>query len=135
MDDFTAETTPFSAGKIGHFGEVLRSGTTVFVTCLPGTDYADIIAVSKRLRDEGMRPVPHIAARSVPDKAVLDEALRQLVSEAGVDEVFEVRQMPAQLQDHHVSGQVSVNIGERVLKRIAHSGLGRQIDDHIKIAR
>ena len=88
MDDFTAETTPFSAGKIGHFGEVLRSGTTVFVAFLPGTDYADFIAVSKRLRDEGMRPVPHIVARSVPDKAVLDETLRQLVSEAGVDEVL-----------------------------------------------
>lgn len=86
--DFTAETTPFSAAKIEHFGEVLREGTTVFVTFLPGTDYADTIAVSRRLRDEGMRPVPHIAARSVPSKAFLDENLTRLVGEAGVDEVL-----------------------------------------------
>lgn len=86
--DFTAETTPFSATKIDHFGDVLRKGTTVFVTFLPGTDYADTVSVSRRLRDEGMRPVPHIAARSVPSKAFLDENLARLVGEAGVDEVL-----------------------------------------------
>ncbi len=86
--DYTAETTPFSAAKIDNFGEVLRPNTTVFVTFLPGTDYADTIAVSKRLRNEGMRPVPHIAARSVPSKSFLDENLAQLVGEAGVDEVL-----------------------------------------------
>jgi methylenetetrahydrofolate reductase (NADPH) len=86
--DFTAETTPFSAAKIEHFGEVLRDNTTVFVTFLPGTDYADTVAVSRRLRAEGMRPVPHIAARSVPNKSFLDENLARLVGEAGVDEVL-----------------------------------------------
>lgn len=88
VGDFTAETTPFSAAKIEHFGEVLRPGTTVFVTFLPGTDYADTVAVCKRLRGEGMRPVPHIAARSVPNAAFLDENLTQLVGEAGIDEVL-----------------------------------------------
>ena len=88
MKDFTVETTPFSATKIKNFSEVLRPGTTVFVTFLSGADFADTIAVSKRLRKEGMRPVPHIAARSVPSTAFLDEKLDELVSEIGVDEIL-----------------------------------------------
>lgn len=88
VDGFTAETTPFSAAKIDDFGEVLRPGTTVFVTFLPGTDYADTVSVCKRLKGEGMRPVPHIAARSVPNKAFLDENLAMLVDQAAIDEVL-----------------------------------------------
>lgn len=86
--DFTAETTPFSAAKIDDFRDVLRPGTTVYVTFLPGTDFSETVVVSKRLKAEGMRPVPHIAARSVPDAAFLDENLRVLAAEAGIDEVL-----------------------------------------------
>jgi methylenetetrahydrofolate reductase (NADPH) len=88
IGDFTAETTPFSAAKIDNFAEVLRPDTTVFVTFLPGTDYADTVSVCKRLRDEGMRPVPHIAARSVPDAAFLEDNLAKLTDQAGIDEVL-----------------------------------------------
>ncbi len=88
LGDFTAETTPFSATKIEHFPDVLRPGTTVYVTFLPGTDYADTVSVCKRLKGENMRPVPHIAARSVPNKAFLEENLTKLKDEADIDEVL-----------------------------------------------
>jgi methylenetetrahydrofolate reductase (NADPH) len=88
VGDFTAETTPFSAAKIDNFQDVLRLGTTVYVTFLPGTDYADTVAVCKRLKDEGMRPVPHIAARSVPDRAFLEDNLNKFTDQAGIDEVL-----------------------------------------------
>ena len=88
MHDFTLETTPSSAARVQNFSETLRPGTNVYVTFLPGSDYGDTVAVSKRLRKEGMRPIPHIAARSVPNKSFLAEKLDQLVSEAGVDEVL-----------------------------------------------
>ena len=88
MHDFTLETTPFSAAQIGDFSETLKPGSDVYVTFLPGSDYRDTVALSKRLRKDGMRPIPHIAARSVPNKKFLDDKLDQLVSEAGVDEVL-----------------------------------------------
>ena len=88
MHDFTLETTPSSAAQIQDFSETLRSDSKVYVTFLPGSDYGDTVTVSKRLRKEGMRPIPHIAARSIPNKNFLAEKLDQLVSEAGVDEVL-----------------------------------------------
>ncbi len=90
LADFTAETTPFSAAKVDDFREILRPGTTVFITFLPGSDFEDTIAVAARLRKEGLNPVPHLAARSIPDAAFLDEGLRRLRGEAGIDEVLTI---------------------------------------------
>ncbi len=88
LADFTAETTPFSAAKVEDFRQVLRPGTTVFITFLPGSDFDDTVAVAARLRAEGFNPVPHLAARSIPDRAFLDEGLRKLREQANIDEVL-----------------------------------------------
>ena len=65
LANFTTETTPGSAAKIADYREHLESGTKVSVTFLPGSSYLETVATAKRLRREGMRPVPHIAARSL----------------------------------------------------------------------
>ena len=90
LADFTAETTPFSAAKVDDFREILRPGTTVFITFLPGSDFEDTIAIAARLKREGLNPVPHLAARSIPDAAFLDEGLRRLRGEADIDEVLTI---------------------------------------------
>ncbi len=90
LADFTAETTPFSAAKVEDFREVLRPGTTVFITFLPGSNFEDTIAVAARLRKEGFNPVPHLAARSIPNAAFLDENLGKLRDEADVNEVLTI---------------------------------------------
>ena len=90
LADFTAETTPFSAAKVDDFREILRPGTTVFITFLPGSDFEDTIAIAARLKKEGLNPVPHLAARSIPDAAFLDEGLRRLRGEADIDEVLTI---------------------------------------------
>ena len=66
MRGFTIETTPGASKKITDYRASLRPRTQVFITFLPGSDFADTIAVAKRLKGEGFRPVPHFAARSIP---------------------------------------------------------------------
>ena len=86
--NWSIEVTPPGATKIESFAEVLAEGTTVNVTFLPGTDPKDTIDVAKRLRDEGMNPVPHIAARSLQSKDQLDDLVKDMTSRAKVDEVL-----------------------------------------------
>ncbi len=86
--NWSIEVTPTGATKIESFAQVLPEGTTVNVTFLPGTDPLDTIAVSKRLADDGMNAVPHIAARSLKDADQLDELVRKMTSEANVSEVL-----------------------------------------------
>jgi len=85
--DFTIETTPGSALKIPDYREHLRPGTKVAVTFLPGSDFADTITTSARLKAEGFDPLPHFAARSIPSKGLLEGWLKQLQDEVGITEV------------------------------------------------
>ncbi len=85
---FTTETTPGSAAKVANFGDHLFAGTVVYITFLPGSDYLDTVALAVRLRREGMVPVPHFAARSMTDKAMLEDYLARVTGEAGVDRVL-----------------------------------------------
>lgn len=82
--DFTLETTPGAAKKIPDYREYIRPGEKVYITFLPGSDFNDTIAVAMRLQNEGFTPIPHIAARSVPNKIFLETAIRRCVEEAGV---------------------------------------------------
>ena len=86
--NWSIEVTPAGAGKIESFGDALAPRTDVNVTFLPGSDPADTARVAARLRDEGMHPIPHIAARSIHDKAQLDSILKALKEQASVDEVL-----------------------------------------------
>ena len=88
LSGFTAETTPGSAAKIEDFRQHLRPGTVVYITFLPGSDFNDTVSVARRLREEGMIPVPHFAARSIPDQNVFGDYVQRVVGEAGVDWVL-----------------------------------------------
>lgn len=82
------EVTPGGANKIDNFCAVLRPGTKVYITFLPGSDFDDSIRTAIRLRREGMNPVPHIVARSIPSRSYLEQILQALQAQAGVDEVL-----------------------------------------------
>lgn len=88
MTGFTVETTPGSAAKVPDFRDHLRPGTTVYVTFLPGSDFADTIATARRLKSEGFNPIPHFPARSIPSKQFLEENLRRLVDDIDLKEAL-----------------------------------------------
>ena len=82
----TIEETPRGAEKITNFNDILRTGTTVYVTFLPNSDFADTIKTVKKLKQEGFNPVPHFAARSIPSAKFLEQNLQLLQDETGVEE-------------------------------------------------
>ena len=65
VTESTIEETPCGASKIANFNDILRSGTTVYLTFLPGPDFADTVKTVRRLKAEGFKPVPYFAARSI----------------------------------------------------------------------
>jgi len=86
--NWSIEVTPTGATKIDSFADILPEGTTVNVTFLPGSDPLDTIAVAKRLADDGMNAVPHIAARSLTDADQLDQLVKAMTVQANVREVL-----------------------------------------------
>lgn len=88
MSTCTLEVTPGGAAKIEDFKAILRDGQIVYVTFLPGSDFRDTVTTVKRLKADGMRPVPHFAARSIPTKAFFEDNLKMLTEETGVEEAL-----------------------------------------------
>ena len=88
MSGFTLETTPRSAAKVPDYRAHARTGATIYITFLHGSDFSDTIAVARRLSKEGFNPVPHLAARSIPSKRFLEEALATLTGEIGISQVL-----------------------------------------------
>lgn len=87
LSSFSVEVTPREAAHLPPLGEVLAPGTAVYVTSLPRAPWADTVAVARRLTGAGMRPVPHLAARAVPDRAALRRMLAE-VAAVGVTDVL-----------------------------------------------
>ncbi len=69
---FSIETTPRQAQKIDSFAALLPERTRVFVAFIPGEQPPAIVELAARLVDEGMVPVPHIAARNLGSLAAFE---------------------------------------------------------------
>jgi methylenetetrahydrofolate reductase (NADPH) len=76
------------------FRELLPLGTDVYITSLPGAQYRDTVSLATRLRREGYNPVPHVAARSIVDRASLDDYLARAVGDADVRQVLVIAGAP-----------------------------------------
>jgi methylenetetrahydrofolate reductase (NADPH) len=88
LADCSLEVTPATAARQTALGALLPRGTRVYIAFVPGEDYRSVVATARQIRAEGLTPVPHVPARSIPDRAALEDYLRQLTGEAGVDEVL-----------------------------------------------
>jgi methylenetetrahydrofolate reductase (NADPH) len=86
--DFSIEVTPATAGKHATLADLLPAQTRVYIAFVPGEDHRAVAAAAARVRAEGLVPVPHFPARSILDRAQLDDYLRRVAGEAGVDEAL-----------------------------------------------
>ena len=87
MARFSVEITPREAPSLPPLVDVLPPGTAVYLTFLPNTPWAETVAVARSVREAGMQPVPHLAARAVPDGPALRSMLAELTA-AGVEDLL-----------------------------------------------
>ncbi len=85
---YSIETTPGAATKIPDYRYILPAGTSVYVTLLPGSTIDDTISICIRLASEGFNPVPHYAARQIPNLKKMDASLQRFRDEAGGTQVL-----------------------------------------------
>jgi methylenetetrahydrofolate reductase (NADPH) len=86
-----AGSLEISPRELHHAGEVaalLPAGTCVYVPSLPGLPAARLLETVAALRNAGLDPVPHVAARRVESRAALLGVLRRAVEDCGVHRVM-----------------------------------------------
>ena len=85
LENYSAELTTRDHKSLDAARDILRPQTRVFVAAMPRDTADDMIAAAIRLHKAGMVAIPHIVARNITDRAMLDDMLARLSGEAGVD--------------------------------------------------
>ena len=75
-------------GQLEALREQFAAGTEVTITFLPGDNFRANAETATALRRAGFEPVPHIAARELPSREVLDDFVARLRGEADVHRVL-----------------------------------------------
>lgn len=88
LSGYSIEVMPRTAAKVDDFRALLPEGTRVYVAHIDGTPIEDMVATAKRLTGEGFPVMPHIPARAIRDKAMLEDWLRRYRDEAGVEQAL-----------------------------------------------
>lgn len=88
LDHPSVEVLPRDPAALAQLQEAMPPATEVFVTFLPQENVLRTVEICVGLRKAGFTPVPHVAARGFPDKAVLDDYLNRARNEAAVDRVL-----------------------------------------------
>jgi len=85
LKDYSAEVTAPDRKSLDAAADLMDPGSRVYIASLP-TDTADrLVSAAKHLTDAGLVPVPHIVARNIESLEALENLLKRLSSEAGVD--------------------------------------------------
>lgn len=63
----------------------LAPGTPVYVAHIPGDPWIRVVETAVRVKEAGFTTIPHVVARNIKDEADLEEFLKVLTNEVGVD--------------------------------------------------
>lgn len=81
---WSIEVMPRTAAKIEDFRAILPEGTRVYIAHIDGTPIEDMVATARRLHEEGFPVMPHLPARSIRNKAELEDWLKRYRNEADI---------------------------------------------------
>ncbi|MCY4499774.1 MAG: hypothetical protein OXC14_21135, partial [Rhodospirillaceae bacterium] len=129
LENRSIEVTPAQATD-DAVNQFLARETRVFVPWLPGAVADETIAAAVALRERGMVPVPHIAARGMPDTGSLDRLLRRLRSEAAVDQLLVIGGDVASPRGPFGSALQLLETGLLSEHRITRVGIGGYPEGH-----
>jgi len=85
LRNYSVEISPQNEKVVDSALERLEPGTEVYLTWIPGEDFARAVAPAAKLHKAGLFPVPHIGARHLESTKQLDDLIGRFTGEAGVD--------------------------------------------------
>ena len=84
LKGYSIEVMPRTAEKIEDFRALLPKGTRVYIAHIDGTEITDMVATAARLAQDGFEVMPHFPARSIANKATLEDWIARYQGEANV---------------------------------------------------
>lgn len=106
VSPFSVEITPKEAPSLPPLQDLLAPGTAVYLTFLPNTPWAETVGVARSVAEAGMRPVPHLAARAIPDRRTLASMLGDLTVVGVADLLVLAGSLSTPVGEFHEAAQI-----------------------------
>jgi methylenetetrahydrofolate reductase (NADPH) len=87
---YSLEATRPSFGEIADLAAAVPKGTAVYLSSVGAQTLDELTTTVMRLREAGLEPVPHLAARRITGRAALVNFLNRACAEGGVRRVLVV---------------------------------------------
>lgn len=129
------EMSPDRVGDVRALAALLPTGTRVYVNHLPRLGLADSIAALVAIREAGLEPVPHVAARRVATRHEVTAFLEHAVREAGVSKLLLIGGDDPQPRGPFADGAALLREGFVAQGGIREVGLPGYPEGHPRIAR
>lgn len=84
LDAFSLEVSAKAMPALGAEATRIPRGTTISIPWLSSEDDDARLAAARRVRELGFEPMPHLSARRIGSRAVLERFLQRAANEAGV---------------------------------------------------
>ncbi len=114
---------------------LLPAGTPVYVNHLPRHKLLDTLPTLVAVREAGLEPVPHIAARRVKDRAELQNFLKRAVGDAGVRKALILGGDESEALGAYADGAALIREGLLAATGLREIGLPGYPEGHPRIPR
>lgn len=131
VHSFSVEITPRESATLPPLDEVLDPGTAVYLTFLARKPWQETVEAARWVAEAGMRPVPHLAVRAVPDRDALRGMLADLTA-IGVTDLLLVAGSSTPVGDFRETAQV-LDSGCLEEAGIARVGLAGHPEGHPEV--
>jgi len=130
VDGYSLEMTAKELDGLREAAPLIRPGTQVAVTFLPGEEMEQRLEAAKLVRALGFEPIVHLSARRLGSKEVLDNYLAQITGEAGVKRVFMIAGDPPEPEGPFENSLQIIETGLLEKHGITIAGIGGHPEGH-----
>ncbi|MEO6152811.1 MAG: methylenetetrahydrofolate reductase [Croceibacterium sp.] len=130
VDGYSLEMTAKELGGLREAAPLIRPGTQVAVTFLPGEEIVQRIEAAKLVRQLGFEPIVHLSARRLTSKDELDNYLAAITGEAGVKRVFMIAGDPPEAEGPFENALQIIESGLLEKHGITIAGIGGHPEGH-----
>lgn len=130
VDGYSLEMTAKEIEGLREAAPLIRPGTQVAVTFLPGEEIEQRVEAAVLVRELGFEPIVHLSARRIQSEEQLDWYLGEIASKAGVKRVFIIAGDPPEPEGPYSTSLQIIETGLLQKHGIEIVGVGGHPEGH-----
>jgi len=135
VDGYSLEMTAKELDGLREAAPMIRPGTQIAVTFLPGEEMEQRVQAAELVRNLGFEPIVHLSARRIASEAELDTYLRDITTRAGVKRCFIIAGDPPEAEGPYEDSLQIIESGLLEKHGIEIVGVGGHPEGHPNVSK